>query len=115
MLTKAKAGAGPNAALMTESNAEPFMAGVDVFLTLVGFEKDTSLSSNESIVPAFPAVYGGYVYAAGAEFFRSDLDDDGDVVSSGGSRHRWPTDRYRTHSFARGWPLSCCSERSWAG
>ena len=60
--------------------------GVDIFLTLVGFDNNFA-SSTQRIVPAFPAVYGGYVYSAGAEFFAQDMDGDGDV-SQGKKRTR---------------------------
>ena len=37
MLKNVRKAAGNNAVILTESNAEPFMNGINVFLTLVGF------------------------------------------------------------------------------
>ena len=47
------------------------------------FSADFSTASASRVVPAFPAVYGGYVYSAGAEFFADDLTNgDGDVFAA---------------------------------
>ena len=68
--------------LITESNAEPFLGAVDVLLALYAYNHgDWALSSAYRSVPAFPAVYGGYYAAAGAEFFQSDLLGDAQETS----------------------------------
>ena len=87
MLDKVRGKAKRPHMILTESNAEPFMQGVQLFLTLVGFERGEphfypSLGSAETIVPAFQAIYGGYVLAVGAEFFREDLVPDPNVFAS---------------------------------
>ncbi len=63
--------AGPNAVLLTESNAEPFMSGINIYLTLVGFMGD--FAGANRIVNPFGAVYGGYYLSMGAIFFEEDL------------------------------------------
>eukprot|EP00466_Bigelowiella_natans_P008547 jgi/Bigna1/75549/fgenesh1_pg.35_\ len=71
--------------VLTESNAEPFMSGVNLFLTLVGFDSgDLPPVQNSSslIVPAFQAVYGGYVLPVGAEFFQQDFLPNPDVFAA---------------------------------
>ena len=72
LLDKARAGVGSNSVLLTESNAEPFMDGINVFLTLVGFGS-ADFAGASRIVPVFPSIYGGYYVAMGAEFFQEDL------------------------------------------
>lgn len=78
MLEKVRAMAGNDKIVLTESNAEPFMSGINLFLTLVGFRDgdipSTPMPVSKSImVPAFMAVYGGYVLPVGAEFFAADF------------------------------------------
>jgi len=63
------------------------MGGVNLFLTLVGFARGDPPSlpptgSLRTIVPAFQAVYGGYVLPVGAEFFQEDLVPDPDVFAA---------------------------------
>ena len=84
MLQKAReVESGSGMVILTESNAEPFMDGVDMYLTLSGFGAgDFAQSATSRIVPAFPAIYGGFVISMGAEFFTTDLDDDGDVFAA---------------------------------
>jgi hypothetical protein len=87
MLSKVRTRASRPHVILTESNAEPFMDGVNLFLTLVGFQGGDPPSapspvSARTIVPAFQAVYGGYVLAVGAEFFRQDLTPDPDVFAA---------------------------------
>ena len=63
--------------LLTESNAEPFMRDLNMYLTLVGFAAGNlppvPADSGSVIVPAFQSVYGGYVLFVGAEFFQEDF------------------------------------------
>lgn len=63
--------------LLTESNAEPFMRDLNMYLTLVGFAggnlPPVPADSGSVIVPAFQSVYGGYVLFVGAEFFQEDF------------------------------------------
>eukprot|EP01043_Picozoa_sp_COSAG02_P035834 COSAG02_NODE_2591_length_8466_cov_26.224095_5_plen_134_part_00 len=75
MLRQARAAAGGTKILLTESNSEPFMGGINLFLTLVGFSTGDLPGGLGStiMVPAFQAVYGGYVLPIGAEFFRDDF------------------------------------------
>eukprot|EP00939_MAST-03C_sp_MAST-3C-sp1_P000922 g922.t1 len=86
MLKKIRQIAGPNKAFLTESNAEPFGAGVDLFLTLVGFASgelpNVRSSRNTVIVPAFQTVYGGYFMSVGAEFFANDFAPNPDVFAA---------------------------------
>lgn len=85
MLKKARRIAGPSKVFLTESNAEPFGADVDLFLTLVGFASgelpNVQSSDNTVIVPAFQSVYGGYFMSVGAEFFANDFNNP-DVFAS---------------------------------
>ena len=80
MLRQVRQLAGGDKVILTESNSEPFMGGINLFLTLVGFSRGDypgirpPRSSPSRIVPAFQAIYGGYVLPVGAEFFRPDLD-----------------------------------------
>lgn len=80
MLRKARAQAGNDKVILTESNSEPFMGGLNLFLTLVGFLSGDLPSTPEPttgsiIVPAFQSIYGGYVLPVGAEFYQPDFDD----------------------------------------
>jgi hypothetical protein len=58
MLRQARAAAGGKKILLTESNSEPFMAGINLFLTLVGFATgDLPGGAGSTVmVPAFQAV-----------------------------------------------------------
>ena len=80
MLNAARDFAGPDAAILTESNAEPFMDGVNVYLTLVAFGRPPV--GAQRIVPVFPAIYGGYYVGAGAIFHTTDLRPDPDVFAA---------------------------------
>ena len=88
MLDAVRAKAGPNKIILTESNAEPFLAGINMFLTLVGFAGGDlpyvprKAGSGKMIVPAFQSVYGGYVFFVGAMFYRSDFLPDPDVFAA---------------------------------
>ena len=90
MLKAMRLKAGNNKLLLTESNAEPFMGNLDMFLTLVGFSagdlspptKDTKDESSSYIVPAFQSVYGGYALFMGAEFFQNDLVPNPNIFSA---------------------------------
>ena len=67
----------PKKMILTESNAEPFMSGVDIFLTLVGYASGDlpgSKNSDSVMVPSFQSIYGGYAITMGAEFYRTDFD-----------------------------------------
>ena len=53
----------PKKMILTESNAEPFMSGVDIFLTLVGYlsgDLPGTKNSDAVMVPSFQSIYGGY-------------------------------------------------------
>lgn len=80
MLRKVRAQAGNDKVILTESNSEPFMGGLNLFLTLVGFLIGDLPSTPEPttgsiIVPAFQSVYGGYILPVGAEFYQQDFKD----------------------------------------
>eukprot|EP00927_Polykrikos_kofoidii_P017927 TRINITY_DN18226_c0_g1_i1.p1 TRINITY_DN18226_c0_g1~~TRINITY_DN18226_c0_g1_i1.p1 ORF type:complete len:794 (+),score=114.91 TRINITY_DN18226_c0_g1_i1:108-2489(+) len=80
MLDKVRVQAGNDKLVLTESNAEPFMKGINLYLSLVAFysgdlPSEPMPSSGSVIVPAFQAVYGGYVLSCGAEFFQADFED----------------------------------------
>ncbi len=55
---------GNGAPLLTESNAEPYMNQIAIYLTLVAFD-DAFAGPNLRVAPAFPAIYGGYFVGAG--------------------------------------------------
>ena len=62
MLRRVRAGAGDGKMLLTESNSEPFMGGINLFLTLVGFGAGDlpplpPAHTGSVLVPAFQAVY----------------------------------------------------------
>ena len=87
MLEAVRQRVGTPHVILTESNSEPFMDGVQLFLTLVGFKRgdppsSPSPRSARTIVPAFQAIYGGYVLPVGSEFFQQDLVPDPDVFAS---------------------------------
>jgi hypothetical protein len=56
LLANARAQAGNNAMLVTESNAEPYMGSLDSYLTLVAFGGD--FAGPGAFVPAFASIYG---------------------------------------------------------
>jgi hypothetical protein len=78
MLLHFREKSGPNKLLISESNSEPFMSGLDMILTLGGFDGG-DLSPTERgatgtyLVPAFQSIYGGWVHFMGAEFFQQDF------------------------------------------
>jgi hypothetical protein len=72
MLQSARKQAGNNAVILTESNAEPFMADINVYLSLEAFG-DADFEGAHRIVPAFAAIYGGYYTAMGAVFYQNDF------------------------------------------
>ena len=72
MLSSAREQAGNNAVILTESNAEPFMADINVYLSLEAFA-DADFVGSRTIVPAFAAIYGGYYTAMGAVFYQTDF------------------------------------------
>ena len=88
MLATVRAVAGPNKMILTESNAEPFLDGINMFLTLVGFAGGdlpyvpSKAGSGKMIVPAFQSVYGGYVFFVGAMFYRDDFLPDPDTFAA---------------------------------
>eukprot|EP00943_MAST-04B_sp_MAST-4B-sp1_P009907 g9907.t1 len=88
MLNVVRAKAGPNKMILTESNAEPFLEGINMFLTLVGFAGGdlpyvpSKAGSGKMIVPAFQSVYGGYVFFVGAMFYREDFLPNPDVFAA---------------------------------
>ena len=64
MLRQVRAASGGSKILLTESNSEPFMNGINLFLTLVGFATgDLPGGPGQTVmVPAFQAVYGTALY-----------------------------------------------------
>jgi hypothetical protein len=57
------------------------MDGVNVYLALNAYD----VPDTTSIVPVFQAIYGGYYFAMGSEFFADDLlsgNGDGDVFAA---------------------------------
>ena len=74
MLQSARQQAGNNAVILTESNAEPFMADINVYLSLEAFG-DADFAGAHRIVPAFAAIYGGYYTAMGAVFYQTDFSN----------------------------------------
>ena len=68
---------GPTVAIVTESNAEPYMDSLHGYLTLTAFQH--SVTGNDGqLVPVFPAIYGGYMMGFGAIFTVADLVDNTD-------------------------------------
>ena len=74
--------------IVTEENAEVYMDVMQGFLVLSAFKQSVAQSSNNSLelfasndksfkymVPAYPAVYGGYYISFGAEWFQTDFND----------------------------------------
>eukprot|EP01064_Diplonema_japonicum_P011675 TRINITY_DN19111_c0_g1_i1.p1 TRINITY_DN19111_c0_g1~~TRINITY_DN19111_c0_g1_i1.p1 ORF type:complete len:856 (+),score=104.11 TRINITY_DN19111_c0_g1_i1:31-2598(+) len=80
LLNKVRSQVGNNAVVLTESNAEPFMDGVTIFLTLVGYGS-APFAGTRHTVNAFGSIYGGYFFSMGAEFFQVDFTNP-DVFSS---------------------------------
>ena len=76
-LRGAREAAGPAVAIVTESNAEPYMADLHGYLTLTAFQHDVT-SRDGQLIPVFPAVYGGYMIGFGAIFTVADLVDNTD-------------------------------------
>ncbi len=72
MLQAARQQAGNKAVILTESNAEPFMADINVYLSLEAFA-DADFIGSHRIVPAFASIYGGYYTAMGAVFYQNDF------------------------------------------
>ena len=66
---------------LTESNAEPFMDVMTVYLTLVGFTV-APFEGERQIVNIFNAIYGGYYYQMGSMFYQTDFVPSPDVFSS---------------------------------
>jgi hypothetical protein len=70
-----------SAPIVTEDNAEPYMDSLQGYLTLVAFKASLQQQSVPSstgykqLVPAFPAVYGGYFVGFGAQWYQLDFDD----------------------------------------
>jgi hypothetical protein len=58
--------------LVTESNAEPYMAVINGYLTLVAFSFPFA-GDGPVFAPAFPAIYGGYFIGFGSIFGAADL------------------------------------------
>jgi len=79
-MEQVRARAGGDKVILTESNAEPFMDAVNVFLTLVGFSH--SNQGTIRTVPVFQSAYGGYYLAAGAEYFANDFAPNPDLFSA---------------------------------
>ena len=73
--------AGNGSFIVTESNAEPFMAHVHVYLSLAAFWVNQA-GSTKRLVPVFPHIYGGLYTAMGAEYFLSDVLPDPDVYAA---------------------------------
>lgn len=67
--------------IVTEDNAEPYMDSLQGYLTLVAFkcslqqQATPSSTGYKQLVPAFPAVYGGYFVGFGAQWYQLDFDD----------------------------------------
>jgi hypothetical protein len=74
LLSSARQQAGNNAVILTESNSEPFMADVNVYLSLEAFA-DADFIGPRRIIPAFAAIYGGYYTAMGSIFYQTDFKD----------------------------------------
>ncbi|MDD3926569.1 MAG: DUF6259 domain-containing protein, partial [bacterium] len=72
---------GEGVALTTESDAEPFMAGVAAFLMW--------FSTHPQSVPIFPTVYGGYVLTFGRAFYGADLQEPTAFISKLGQMFTW--------------------------
>jgi hypothetical protein len=72
MLQAARRQAGNRAVFLTESNSEPFMSDVNVYLTLEAFG-DADFVGSRRIVPAFAAIYGGFYTAMGSVFYQTDF------------------------------------------
>ncbi|EDQ92033.1 uncharacterized protein MONBRDRAFT_22789 [Monosiga brevicollis MX1] len=70
---------GPTVPLVTESNSEPYMDAISGFLTLVAFEP--AFVGTKALVPAFPAIYGGYFVGFGDIFNAEDLADQDPLMA----------------------------------
>ena len=66
------AAVGPSVAIVTESNAEPYMGDLHGYLTLTAFEHSVATRDGQ-LIGVFPAVYGGYMVPFGAIFTVDDL------------------------------------------
>jgi hypothetical protein len=66
--------------LLTESNSESFMNGINIYLSLVAFMGP--IIGPSRIVPVFPAVYGGYYLSMGSIFYQEDLTRNPDSFSA---------------------------------
>jgi hypothetical protein len=75
-----KSKATVRAPVVTESNAEPYMAHINGYLTLVAFMADYA-GNNGKFVPAFAAVYGGFTVSFGQEWSRADFDESNNADS----------------------------------
>lgn len=62
---------GDDSIVVTESNAEPYMADLNAYLTLSAF--DYPPADTVKSVPAFPAIYGGYYVSFGRVFGPDDF------------------------------------------
>jgi hypothetical protein len=80
LLSKCRADMPQSSLVLTESNAEPFMDGINMFLTLVGFSGN--YGGETRIIPAFASIYGGYYLAMGAMFYQQDLTENPDVFAA---------------------------------
>lgn len=76
MLNECRATAGPDVALVTESNAEPYMGQLNGQLTLTAFGTSASGEGSEignGLVPVFTSAYAGYIVGFGAIYTLGEL------------------------------------------
>mmetsp|Transcript_30375 Transcript_30375/g.48477 ORF Transcript_30375/g.48477 Transcript_30375/m.48477 type:complete len:650 (+) Transcript_30375:379-2328(+) len=66
--------------LMTEGLAESYIPSIDYFLPLQS--SSVPYTGAIHVVPAFPAVYGGFYAAAGSKFYTQDLAQDPDQFTA---------------------------------
>eukprot|EP00730_Choanoeca_flexa_P008612 TRINITY_DN12511_c1_g1_i10.p1 TRINITY_DN12511_c1_g1~~TRINITY_DN12511_c1_g1_i10.p1 ORF type:complete len:784 (+),score=125.20 TRINITY_DN12511_c1_g1_i10:1795-4146(+) len=66
---------GEEPPMVTESNAEAYMDVISGYLTLVAFDPPFASGAPRVLVPAFPAIYGGYYVGFGDIFNAADLAD----------------------------------------
>ena len=72
MLARTRSLIGYKSVLLTESNAEPYMDNIAVYLTLVAFASPFA-GAGPRMAAAFPTVYGGYYVGAGSIYNRDDF------------------------------------------
>lgn len=84
MLEQSRGRIPTDRALVTESNAEPYMDQLQGQLTLTAFQyaATNDMEQNNGFVPVFTAVYGGYIIGFGAIYYTDELVNNTDLFNS---------------------------------